>query len=89
MDGQASTSGTAVTNATTFAPAAVSTTAHTINLGTSTTLKTGDGVTYYAGSGTPIGGLTNGTKYYVKLSAAVQSNSTIRRRTRRPAARPA
>jgi hypothetical protein len=67
VDGQASTSGAAVTNATTFAPAAVSTTADTINLGTSTTLKTGDGVTYYAGSGAPIGGLTNGTKYYVNV----------------------
>jgi hypothetical protein len=67
VDGEASTSGTAVTNATTFAPAAVDTTADTINLGTSTTLKTGDGVTYYAGNGAPISGLTNGTKYYVNV----------------------
>jgi hypothetical protein len=67
VDGQASTSGSAVTNATTFAPAAVSTTADTINLGSSTTLKTGDGVTYYNSNGTPIGGLTNGTKYYVNV----------------------
>ncbi len=67
VDGQASTSGAAVTNATTFLPAAVSTTADTINLGASTTLKTGDGVTYYAGNGGPIGGLTNGTKYYVNV----------------------
>ncbi len=67
VDGQASTSGAAVTNAATFAPAAVDTTAETINLGSSTTLKTGDAVTYYAGNGAPIGGLTDGTKYYVNV----------------------
>ena len=67
VDGYASATGSAVTNSTQFDPSAVSTTANTINLGTSTTLKTGDGVVYYAGPGGGITGLTSGTTYYVNV----------------------
>ncbi len=68
VDGSANATGSAVTNSTTIDPTKVDFNAGTIDLGTSSTLKTGDGVTYYAGQGGPgIGGLTNGTKYYVDV----------------------
>ena len=51
----------------------VSTTANTLNLGV-TDLVTGDAVTYNTNGGTAIGGLTNGTTYYVN----VQTNGTVK-----------
>ena len=52
-----------------FNPAsAVNTTKNTINLGV-TSLVTGDSITYDTNGGTAIGGLTNGTEYFVNVQA--------------------
>ena len=68
IDGSASATGTAVTNATSFDPSAVDTSNSTINRRFHSTLKTGDAVTYYPGQGgAAIGGLTAGTTYYVNV----------------------
>ena len=68
VDGSASATGGAVTNATAFDPSAVSTTDNTIDFGSDSKLKTGDGVTYYAAQGgAAIGGLTSGTEYFVNV----------------------
>ena len=69
IDGSGSATGAAVANAITIAPANVSTSASTITLA-STTLKTGDGVTYFSGiNGGGIGGLNSGTKYFVNVAS--------------------
>ena len=47
--------------------ASVDSTANTIDLGAYYGLQTGQGITYNAGSGTPIGGLISGETYYVIL----------------------
>jgi hypothetical protein len=44
---------------------AVDPAAHTVNFGQADNLNTGDAVTYSAGGGTAIGGLTDGQTYYV------------------------
>ena len=66
VDGSASATGAAVSNATMIDPSTVDTTNNMIDLGSASTLKTGDGVTYYPGQGgTAIGGLESGTEYFV------------------------
>ena len=69
VDGAASADGSAVQGQAEFDPTAagiVDTAGDTITLGTSTGLKTGAKVTYGHGDGgTDIGGLTDGTDYYV------------------------
>jgi hypothetical protein len=70
IDGSGSATGAAVANAITIDPTKVSTSASTITLGASSTLKTGDGVTYYSGiNGGGIGGLTSGTKYFANVAS--------------------
>jgi hypothetical protein len=67
VDGTAAAEGSAVIGQVKFAPSAVSTTDNTIDLGSSSGLKTGDQVTYFHGNGgSDIGGLTDDTDYYVR-----------------------
>src|SRR6185312_6571252 len=67
VDGSATADGSAVTNATVFDPTtAVDTGQSTIDLGSGSTLKTSDAVTYYSGKdGSDITGLASGSTYYV------------------------
>ena len=75
IDGSASASGAAVTNATVIAPSAVNTSQNTINLGSTSPFNTGDAVTYETLSGgAAIGGLTSGTTYYVRVASGGSIN---------------